>query len=391
MLPSILINKKKIFSIINSLQGITSKRTISDHTQNIIIEINEGEIVLKATDLEVFFQASFYAENKLDLISFQDSISINSKRFLDSIRDLDELIYMYVDEQKITLQTDTTETVLIRHNLQKDFPESPKSIINFMEISKPQLLESLSKTTSFALQNSSHIVFNSVLIEMSINNFFSITATDGHCLAHIKTYLHENSEDKADSSNVNHRFLISKKSAQELKKILDDIQDEIIFVGTADNYVSFSGKNFNFFSKTISEKFPDYSKMLKSEGYNQIIVNKNDFEKTIKRSISFIAGKFIPFSLLFNKNDHIMTVSLSNKEVGTIKDKINIKLNTVFNQNFYLDSILLYPPYVFNAVSNIITEEVCLFFDHGKKPIIIKNKLNKTFISFVIMPIIHQN
>jgi DNA polymerase-3 subunit beta len=385
-MASLHINKKKLFPIVSSLQGITSKKSVLEYTQNIVFDIQRNEVTLKATDMEIFFQASFL----LDWIPndfTEESFSISGKKLFESIRELDNEIILNVEEQKIILKTECTETVLVRYQKEKDFPETPQKIENFMQINKDIIIGALEKTTSFAVHNSSHVIFNSVLIEIEEDSFFSATATDGHCLAHTKWIFNKSN----DTKSIFHKFLISKRAALELKKILDDSTDNTIFIGTSNQYLVFSGTNFNFFCKTVADKFPDYSQMLTCNGYNKIILDKHDLERTVKRAISFIAGKFIPFSIQINKNATEVLIILTNRDIGNIKDKIKINHSkTSYIDSFAADSILLYPPYVLNAISSLKTNEVEIYFEHGKKPLVIKDIQEEKHTFFVIMPIIQQ-
>ena len=87
-----------------------------------------------------------------------------------------------------------------------------------------------------------------------------------------------------------------------MKKILDSATDESIFLGTCGNQLVFSGESFNFFTKLLTDKFPQYEAILSKQDFQSAKIDRNNFIKTIRRSACLLSGHFIPttFSCVSN-------------------------------------------------------------------------------------------
>lgn len=361
------VEQRDILSMLSSMQPICSKRTTLDITETILFQVAPKELTLKSTDLEISLQSTLNIESDLlENISFL----ISGKRIFELVKEMEGQIEFEVDENQLKL---TSENVVLALNIKEaeEFPPFPERIENLMEIDSKFLLSLLNKVAFLVPQNNSNIALNGMLLEFK-DKQMSFVATDGHCLAKVKTDKYNLPEDK--------KWLLPKRAVLEIKKILESSDDENTFLGTCGNQLVFSGSNFNFFTKLISESFPQYDTIMVKKGFIPATLSRELFVKTLKRTSCLLAGQFVSTNFKFKPG--IIDVSLHNKEVGKIDESLPLK----GFEGKDIDS-RFYSPYLLNGLQVFPEENVKFFVKNDAKPIIFEAESDSYHLTYLVMPI----
>jgi len=362
------VAQKELLTLLSSMQPICAKRTTLDITESILFHVAPRELTLKATDMEISLQSNMVIEGDFEE---QGSFLIAGKRIFDLVKEIDGEITFTVKPNQLQLKSQGVDLALNIKNAD-EFPPFPERIENMMEIDASFLLHILNKVAFVIPQNNANPALNGMLLELTPEHM-SLVATDGHCLAYIKTEKYTLAESR--------KWLLPKRAVLELKKILESNSViENVFLGTCGQQLVFSGKNFNFFTRLIAEPFPEYSPVLDREGFISAKLIKDPLVKTLKRTNCMLSGQFVSTSFTFGEK--AIRVNLHNKDVGKLDEKVAV-------EDFKGDAIesRFYSPYLLNGLQVFPAEKIDFFIKSAVKPIIFEAKEKDFSLTYLVMPV----
>ncbi len=362
-----VVNQKELLSLLASMQPICSKRTALGVTESILFQVAPRELTLKATDLEISLQSNMVIESDLmENVSFL----ISGKRIFELVKELDGDIEFVLGASQLRLKSAGVDLIL---NIKDaaEFPPFPERIENMLDMQASFLLNMLNKVAFLIPQNNANMALNGMLLEFG-PTCMGMVATDGHCLARVTSDKYTLPEDR--------KWLVPKRAVLELKKLLEGGIDANAFLGVCGNQLVFSGKNFNFFTKLISDPFPQYQPVLNKEGFLPARMTKDPFLKTLKRTGCLLAGQFVSTHFLFSSG--AVKVSMHNKEVGKLEESLVLS-------EFIGDNIesRFYSPYLLNGLQAFPEDNVNFFIKNAAKPIIFEGQGTDYQMTYLVMPI----
>jgi len=376
MKNTFIVEQKPLLSILSSMQPICTKRTTLDATTTILFQVSHRELVLKSTDLEISLQAS-YVLKECD-ITEPRMFLVSGRRLFDLVKELEGDITCVVDDNTLVVKSGLVNVVL---NIQDahNFPPFPERIENLMQLSAPFFLELLNKVAFLIPQNNANSSLNGLLLEIS-DSELKMTASDGHCLAQVKTSNYTLEESC--------KWLLPRRAVFEVKKILESSADSAIFLGLCGNQLVFSGESFNFFSKLLVDGFPAYAGILNKQDFVPARVDRSHFIKTLRRSSCLLSGQFIATSFAFGSEK--LKVSLHNKEVGTLEEEVPL-----FDFTGSDCDIRFYAPYLLNGLQVFPGEQIQFYLQGKAKPIIFdaqsKAENSEYTMFYLVMPVAQTN
>lgn len=363
-----VVEQKSFLAILSSMQPICTRRTTISTTSYILLHVSHRELVLKCTDLEISLQCSYLLQDSN--IDDSRSLLVSGRRIFELVKELEGDITFTLAEERLFLLSGSVNLSL---NIKDaaEFPVFPERIENFMQISSSFLLDMFNKVAFLIPQNNSNPALNGLLLEIS-NKEIKMTTTDGHCLAQICSSNYTLEETRT--------WLIPRRAIFEIKKILENAKELTTFVGTCGNQMVFSGESFNFFTKLLVDKFPEYNSILERKGFRPAVLDKSSFSKTLRRSACLLAGQFIPTQFSFDKN--VLRVSMDNKEVGTLKESISLK--KFEGEKMYIH---FYAPYLLNGLQIFSQNDLTFYLHSSIKPLIFESKGKEIHLIYLVMPV----
>ena len=349
-------------------------------TENILFEIAPRELIIKATDLEISTQWSLVIDTDNEETH---SFLVSGKRIHDIIKELDGLISFSLDEQNLHIKTENNVSVILAIKDVSDFPPFPEGIENLMQLEAPDILGCLSKVTFLIPSNHSNPALNGMLLECN-DDGLNMIATDGHCLVRVVSKKYKLPHKKS--------WLLPKRSVVEIKKILEvalqkNIQkiSDTLFLGTCNGNLVFSGPGFNFFTRLISDPFPQYAPILNNDGFSVATLARDGFLKSMKRAGCLLAGNFIATDFYFDREEKSLKIKLENKEVGTLEESLLLS-------DFDGESLAtrFYTPYVLNGLQVIGDKKVTCKVKGDKKPLIFEANSDHCDFMYLVMPVSSQ-
>ncbi len=362
------IEQKSLMTILASMQPICTRRTPINATSTILFQLGHKELVLKSTDLEISLQASHLMRS----VDITDPVSflVSGKRVFDIVKELDGDIECIIDGAQLMLRSGTVNVALNIKDAQ-EFPPFPERIENLMHLQSAHIMEMLNKVAFLIPQNNANPALNGLLMEISSTGL-TMTTTDGHCLAQVTSSDYCLQEPKT--------WLVPRRAIFEVKKILEGSQEATVFLGMCGNQLVFSGETFNFFTKILADQFPQYSMILKKEGFKAATVDRNTLIKTLRRSVCLLSGQFLATQFGFAEDK--MEVQMQNQEVGKLHDALPLYQF----QGARLD-IRFYAPYLLSGLQAFEDEQVTFYLNSAAKPIIFESHAKNCNVLYLVMPV----
>ena len=368
-----VIDQKSLFSLLTFMQPICTKRTTIDATSAILFQIGHKELILKGTDLEISLQASCdIAESTL---AEQQSFLVSGRRIFELVKELDGAITFTLADNQVHFSAGGSVNLTLNLKNPEDFPPFPERIENLMHFEASFLTQLLAKVVFLVPQNNANPALNGLYVELDKNDL-TMTATDGHCLAQVKSKKYTLEEGK--------KWLLPRRAVFELKKLLEALPEKAeVFLGICGNQLVFSGGSFNFFTKLLGDPFPQYETVLNKKSFIPAKADRTALIKTLRRSSCLLSGQFIATRFEFDQKQ--VTVSLQNKEVGTLKESLLV--NGLENE---LD-IRFYSPYLLNGLQVFNEENITFYLNNPSKPIIFEAESSDYLVTYLVMPVSPSN
>ncbi|MBO7370749.1 MAG: DNA polymerase III subunit beta [Campylobacter sp.] len=352
----VVINKGVLESIISNTNPYLDKKDLSSITSHILLCAKGGTLYIKATDHEIGL--SYKIKNVV--IENDGYATANGAKLLSAIKGLnDEDVTLEVMNNSLFVKQKRSKYKLPMYNYE-DFPEFPttqnkdKFDINTMIFGR-----SLKKIFSSIDTSNPKYELNGALIDIK-DGFINLVGTDTKRLSIYKLKTTTN----ANSKNI----IIPKKAIAEIQKLFSD-KIEIYYDETVLLAVS---ENFEFFTKLINGKYPDYARVVPSETAFNVQISRDKMIEGIKAVSSMCEQMKITI-----KNDGILFESINedNSEAKTEIEVVNdISENIVFGikNRFLLDFL-----------TNIEENSFLLEFNNPESAFVVSSGDLKT----VMMPI----
>lgn len=363
---NIKINRDTLLKPLSSVSSIVERRHTLPILSNLLLEANEEQMVLTATDLEMQISLSVNTS-----VGGALSTTISAKKLLDICRALPENteINMTTNDSRVAVKAGKS-----KFNLQtlpaNDYPVMTKAIGNpTAQITIGQgNLKRLLKQVEFAMaQQDIRYYLNGLLFEVNANRL-SLVGTDGHRLSYTSTELSQN-YDKQE-------IILPRKTVIELIKLLDDSDEEVI-VEIAAGQVNFAFSDIRLISKVIDGKFPDYTRVIPTGHQNHFTVNRMAILLSMQRASILSNEKYRGIRMVLGQNS--LRMISTNSEQEEAEEELEIEytgdaLDIGFNVTYLID-----------VLNNINNDQVNFSFADANSSCLVTIP-NEQFYKYVVMP-----
>lgn len=352
----IKINKNYLESIVTNTKSYLEKKDLSAITSHIYISANNGILNVKATDYEIGLT---YKQKNVDIID-EGEATANGKKLLSiisSLKDEDVILetvqnYLYIKQKTSKYKLPMFKAV--------DFPKFPSiENKNKFEIDSTILSRSIKKISPCVDTNNHKFELNGALIDIK-NDHINLVGTDTRRLGIYRINTQTNKE---------FSIIIPKKAIYEIQKLFYD-KIEIYY---DENTLIAVCENFEFFTKLINGKYPDYLNVIPKEIKTRIRLNRDMMIEGLK-TISILSEQM---KLTFTPNEIIFeSIIEDNSEART-----SVEFQTGISENI---SILVKNKYLLDFLGSIEESEFDIEINTQDTAFLVVSENLKT----IIMPIV---
>lgn len=294
----ITLSKYPLENILANFQSFLDKRDQSQITSHIFFQVNENQLLLRATDFEMGIQS------KIDILKVEQEGqgTVNGKRILDIIKQLkdNKEITFEISGDILLIKQEKANFKLFMFNAE-EFPSfplyTPESKINIPSIN---FIEAIKKISPAVGVNNPKMELNGANLDMKEYEI-NFVATDTRRLALVRF----------ESQSVSTlSIIIPKRALGEITKLFIDE----ISIYYNESQLIFETGNYAFFTKLTNGKFPDYERIVPKNLNHIFTLSKSKFVESLKiiNSVSqdvkmTFASNEITFESMSNENSEAKT------------------------------------------------------------------------------------
>ncbi|MDQ5958083.1 MAG: Beta sliding clamp [Patescibacteria group bacterium] len=359
--------KNKLQKAVSIAERATSHNLSLPALKNILLEANDSNLIIKATNLEVGIEIKLPVKVvKEGLVACNPSILSS---FLSNIKDEDKII-AELDNGNLSIMTQSNST-LIKSEDYEDFPIIPKiSNQKPVVIKSSELIAGLRSVIYSSAVSDIKPEISSVYIYGNDDKLYFV-ATDSFRLAE-KNFLTSRKPDGLTP------LIIPFKNAAEIIRVFEN-EDTDVEIHSDNNQLSLIGGGVHITSRLIDGVYPDYNQIMPKSFGTTTAVLKEDLSQALKVSNIF-SGKYhqIKIDLLPEKKQ--IVIYSESAEIGKNTTVISAEIDgPAFSANYNAR-------YILEAFQSINFSEIMIGANEPNKPLLIKGKGDSTF-TYIVMPV----
>lgn len=359
------INREEILTPLQQIVSVIEKRQTMPILSNVLIVIDDDQLTLTGTDLEIQIIAKIGLK-----LAIPGSITVPARKFLDICRLLPNGAEIKFEKQddKVKILSNRSRFSLscLPANNYPEFSES--ELENQFFINSGKFKKALDKTLFCMANQDVRYYLNGLLLNIS-NSKIKLVASDGHRLSIYEDYLDQGTGYEA-------RIIFPRKGVLELSRLLDDPEAELKVEFSGNNIRIFI-KNLIFSAKLVDSKYPDFGKVFQQDFFNPIHIQKQILKDALTRVAILSNEKFKGVTLDISPDS--LRISTHNPEHDEAEEELFIEyagepLSIAFNAQYLLD-----------AVSNLDSELAELTIASNASSCFI-DEPNDCVYKFIVMP-----
>lgn len=335
--------------------------------QNILIEADNGTIMLSATNLEIGVRVKIRGKvEEAGTFSLPGQLLMNYVNLLPDERVDCHLIgkefSITVGDQKTIIKGEVASEYPILPTIKKDNPYT---------LVKKDFELSLQQTIIAASLDETRPEIAGIFYKCDATTL-TLAATDSYRLAEKKVIFSQSSGDVSS--------IIPQRSNQELLRIMQLVSTEAVSLYFSDNQVGCDIGEVEFVSRVIEGNFPQYQDVIPTQGNATVSLEIKQWIKAIKSVALFSKSGINDIQLDFSPSKQLLTISAINAQLGENTTNLPIKgsgqdVTIVFNYRYLLDGLQQLPG----------TTVECLLID-SISPAVFSSDQDETYC-YIIMPI----
>ena len=330
--------REELLKPLQLVSGVVERRQTRPILGNLLMVLTEdGVLSLTGTDEEI----EIVAKSTVSSVGEIGEITVPARKLVDICRSLPENqeINFSINDKTLVIKSGRS-----RFNLSTlpagDFPAT-ENIDGDLHFSAPQsTIKQLINNTAFCMaQQDVRYFLNGMLWEVE-GDTLRCVATDGHRLAISNKVLDVNFPDKQ-------QIILPRKGVTELSRLLDYKEQDISCVFSS-RYFRIETQEYTFTSKIMEGKFPDYEKVIPTNGKHIAMGNREELKQAFLRAAILSNEKHLGVRLVFSPQ--LLTIVANNIEQEEAEEKVIVdydhdQIEIGFNVSYLQD------------VTNVITNE----------------------------------
>jgi len=310
--------------------NVVERRQTLPVLANFLVQVNNGQLSLTGTDLEVEMVSRINVEDAED-----GETTIPARKLFDIVRALPDGSRIMVSQtgDKVTVQAGRSRFTLATLP-SNDFPSVDEvEATDRIAISEAALKELIERTSFAMAQQDVRYYLNGLLFDVR-DTLLRCVATDGHRLALCETALETGTGNKR-------QIIVPRKGVTELQRLLEGGDREIqLEIGRS--HIRMKRDDATFTSKLIDGRFPDYEAVVPIGADRLVTVDRELLKASLQRAAILSNEKYRGVRVEVSPGQ--LKISAHNPEQEEAQDEIEVDtqvsdLAIGFNVNYLLDAL----------------------------------------------------
>jgi DNA polymerase-3 subunit beta len=326
-------NKKELLDSLNKVHSVVEKRNTLQILSNIYLSVQNNELTIKATDLEVSIETVV----PVQMIE-AGRATVSAKSFTDIIRELpDKEIHIHSKENHWIGIACGKSNFNIMGLSPEDFPSLPSYNGKHSAKARVEALQKMIDHTLYAVSaDETRYNMNGVYLEAIDKSKYLMVATDGHRLAY-----YEDVPFEGNGISLPKGIIIPRKGIQEIRKVIENA-GPTVDLNLEGNHLLVKTQNTFLSVRLIEGQFPDYKMVIPKNNTRSVELDRNAFFDSLSR-VSLLANEKSRGVKFFLSNGKL-EISSSNPDIGEATEVIETsykgdQLEIGFNAKYLQDTL----------------------------------------------------
>jgi len=288
------VSSTELLKQLQIASGAIGSNPVLPILEDFLFKIENKILSISASDLETSISTS------MEVLADDDfTVAIPAKIMLETLKALPQQpVTFTINEENFGIEiTSSYGKYKLAGENGADYPTLPEAdTVETVKINSQFLLEAISKSVFATSNDELRPAMTGVYFQIDLNKLICV-ATDAHKL--VKYATHQLAGD------VSTTFIIPKKALNLLKNALPANDAVTLSFNKANAFFSFG--TMNLVCRLIDARYPDYNAVIPVDNPNNMIVNRADFQNSLKR-IAIYANKTTN-QVVLDISDKSLTVS----------------------------------------------------------------------------------
>ncbi|TAF35015.1 MAG: DNA polymerase III subunit beta [Cytophagales bacterium] len=268
-----IVSSTHLLKQVNALVSIVPTNPVLPILENLLFELENGNLKVTANDLHVAMVVNVTVES-----SDFGSVAVPARIFSDTLKNL--------PEQPIVITVDTENYTL---SIQSDYGrykitcENPDDYPQLQEVTETQTsfqitsdhLVSAASYTTFAVSGDEMKPNMQGVFVHFVNDSITFAATDSHRLVRYR-------QNNSSANGITETMLIPEKALRQLQKTLPS-DSTTVNVNFNQRNAFFEFGKYTLWCRLIDEKFPDYEVVMPKNNDKRMVVDRSAIIGSLKR------------------------------------------------------------------------------------------------------------
>jgi DNA polymerase-3 subunit beta len=367
------VNRDDLFRAISAQQNITNKKGSLAILANVLIEVEQDQIVMTGTDLEIGLKQWIPAE-----VFTPGTLTLPSKKLFEITRESGSngLHFLEQDNQWVEINAGSS-LYRLAGMIADEFPQFPDYSEENMVSLESGIMVDLVEKTIFSIAQDKENMFTLTAamlqkVKMDDQVFLKMVTSDGHRL----TIMNKEIDASLDNLILHEKTLIPRRGVQEIRKFCEN-RNTFAF-GVEEKQAVLKSDDSLLIIRLMEGDYPDFQGLLNIlSKENSIQIDRIRFLEGLKRINLFTEDLFHAIKLDVSENKMLLTSQ--NADFGSAKDEFDVvysgeKLSLGFNCRYFIETLQV-------MESDIITASI----NNQESPCMISSDDDIGFLS-IIMP-----
>ncbi|HEY0334479.1 MAG TPA: DNA polymerase III subunit beta [Stenotrophomonas sp.] len=310
--------------------NVVERRQTLPVLANFLVQVQDGQLSLTGTDLEVEMISRIAVEDAQD-----GETTIPARKLFEIVRALPDGSRITVSQsgEKVTLQAGRSRFTLATLPA-NDFPSVDEVEATERVVVPEAALKELIERTAFAMaQQDVRYYLNGLLFDLR-DSLLRCVATDGHRLALCETPLE-------NGSGTKRQIIVPRKGVTELQRLLEGGERQVeLEVGRS--HIRMKRDDVTFTSKLIDGRFPDYEAVIPIGADREVQVDREALRASLQRAAILSNEKYRGVRVEVSPGQ--LKISAHNPEQEEAQEEVeaDTKVSDLaigFNVNYLLDAL----------------------------------------------------
>jgi len=332
----ITTNRNDLLSALNQVIGVVERRQTLPILSNLLAEVQEAELKLTGTDLEIEMETSIEVQNLEP-----GKTTLPARKLFDLCRGLPESasIELNVTGDRATLRSGRSRYTLACLSADDFSSLDTGELSQRIELPAAELLKLIQRTQFAMAQQDVRFYLNGMLLQLRPGTL-NVVTTDGHrlALARYEMGVEQSSDQSAD-------LIIPRKAILELARLLGQVDGNVV-LHFSQGQIRVQVDRLRLTSKLIDGRFPEYERVIPQHSDKHLVLDRERLRQALARCAIFANDKFKGVRLTLGNGT--LTLQSNNPEHEEAEEVLDVDyqgeaLEIGFNVIYLLDALTTMP------------------------------------------------